>query len=376
MKKVEALTAEAVAKGVLTRGRGARRSCGTSPRTADWGPLAGCDLAIEAVVEREDVKRDGVPRTRGTARRRRPCWRRTRRRCRSRGSPTPTPHPERVAGLHFFNPVHRMPLVEVVRGKATDDATVATLVELVRKLGKVPVVVADGPGFLVNRILFPYLDEAVRLVIEGVPGEEVDARRGAVRHADGAARTARPGRHRHRRGRGQDVRGSSRRDPGPTPGAVRRDGGATGRSARKPAAGSTSTATATAASRPAGRRRRHDAAPVPAAASRRVDRGAEAADLPDDQRGREVPGRGRRARGVGGRPGDGAGHGVRPVPRRPAPHRRRARRRPRGPRAGRPPPPARRAVRAGRAPPDEGRRGPRVLPRNEPRTREHEEVHR
>ena len=116
------------------------------------------------------------------------------------------PHPARVAGLHFFNPVHRMPLVEVVRGRATDDATVATLVELVRKLGKVPVVVADSPGFLVNRILFPYLDEAVRLVIEGVPGEDVDREARAVRDADGAARTARPGRHRHRRGRGEDVR--------------------------------------------------------------------------------------------------------------------------------------------------------------------------
>src|SRR5439155_19069616 len=88
-------------------------------------------------------------------------------------------NPGRVGGLHFFNPVHRMHLVEVVRGRATDDDTIATLVELVRKLGKVPVVVADSPGFLVNRILFPYLDEAVRLVCEGVPGETVD--REAVR---------------------------------------------------------------------------------------------------------------------------------------------------------------------------------------------------
>jgi 3-hydroxyacyl-CoA dehydrogenase/enoyl-CoA hydratase/3-hydroxybutyryl-CoA epimerase len=72
-----------------------------------------------------------------------------------------------------------MHLVEVVRGRSTDDATVATLVELVRKVGKVPVVVADSPGFLVNRVLFPYLDEGVRLVCEGVPGEAVD--REAVR---------------------------------------------------------------------------------------------------------------------------------------------------------------------------------------------------
>src|SRR5204862_4549054 len=85
-----------------------------------------------------------------------------------------THHPERVARLHFFNPVHRMQLVEVVRARTTDDETTATLVELVRKLGKVPVVVADSPGFLVNRLLFPYMDEAVRLVLEGVPGHMVD----------------------------------------------------------------------------------------------------------------------------------------------------------------------------------------------------------
>jgi 3-hydroxyacyl-CoA dehydrogenase/enoyl-CoA hydratase/3-hydroxybutyryl-CoA epimerase len=67
-----------------------------------------------------------------------------------------------------------MQLVEVVRGRYTDDDTVATLVDFARRLGKVPVVVKDSPGFLVNRILFPYLDEAVRLVLEGVPGKEVD----------------------------------------------------------------------------------------------------------------------------------------------------------------------------------------------------------
>jgi 3-hydroxyacyl-CoA dehydrogenase/enoyl-CoA hydratase/3-hydroxybutyryl-CoA epimerase len=83
-------------------------------------------------------------------------------------------HPGRIAGLHFFNPVHKMHLVEVIRGQTTDDDTIATLVELVRRVGKVPIVVADSPGFLVNRILFPYLDEAVRLVSEGVSGEFVD----------------------------------------------------------------------------------------------------------------------------------------------------------------------------------------------------------
>jgi 3-hydroxyacyl-CoA dehydrogenase/enoyl-CoA hydratase/3-hydroxybutyryl-CoA epimerase len=84
------------------------------------------------------------------------------------------PHPERLVGLHFFNPVHRMPLVEIVRGRATSDAVVAATAKLALALGKTPVVVADVPGFLVNRLLGPYLDEAVRLLELGVPGERVE----------------------------------------------------------------------------------------------------------------------------------------------------------------------------------------------------------
>src|SRR5262249_2344065 len=76
-------------------------------------------------------------------------------------------HPERVCGFHFFNPVHRMPLLEVVRGAATSDQTVLTAVALARRLGKTPVVVADAPGFVVNRILMPYLQEARVLLEEG-----------------------------------------------------------------------------------------------------------------------------------------------------------------------------------------------------------------
>jgi 3-hydroxyacyl-CoA dehydrogenase/enoyl-CoA hydratase/3-hydroxybutyryl-CoA epimerase len=77
-------------------------------------------------------------------------------------------HPERVVGMHFFNPVHAMPLVEIVRGTATDDATVAATAKLALALGKTPVVVRDVAGFLVNRVLGPYLDEAVRLFELGV----------------------------------------------------------------------------------------------------------------------------------------------------------------------------------------------------------------
>ncbi len=172
MKKIEALTSEAASKNVLSRSEADAALRNVTP-TSEWGPLADADLVIEAVIEREDVKRavfrqlaeqlgDSTVLASNT----------------SALSVTriaeATPHPERVAGLHFFNPVHRMHLVEVVRGRLTNDDTVATLVEFVRKIGKVPVVVADSPGFLVNRILFPYIDEAVRLVIEGVDGRSVD----------------------------------------------------------------------------------------------------------------------------------------------------------------------------------------------------------
>jgi 3-hydroxyacyl-CoA dehydrogenase/enoyl-CoA hydratase/3-hydroxybutyryl-CoA epimerase len=82
--------------------------------------------------------------------------------------------PERFCGMHFFNPVHRMPLVEVVRGARTSAETVATVFGLALRLGKIPVVVRDGPGFLVNRILGPYLNEAGFLLGEGASIERID----------------------------------------------------------------------------------------------------------------------------------------------------------------------------------------------------------
>lgn len=84
------------------------------------------------------------------------------------------PHPERVIGLHFFNPVHRMPLVEIVVTDATSDDVIATAVTFVQRLGKTPVVVKDSPGFVVNRILMPYLMEAVRLHESGISAEVID----------------------------------------------------------------------------------------------------------------------------------------------------------------------------------------------------------
>jgi 3-hydroxyacyl-CoA dehydrogenase/enoyl-CoA hydratase/3-hydroxybutyryl-CoA epimerase/3-hydroxyacyl-CoA dehydrogenase/enoyl-CoA hydratase/3-hydroxybutyryl-CoA epimerase/enoyl-CoA isomerase len=82
--------------------------------------------------------------------------------------------PENFAGMHFFNPVDRMALVEVIRGERTSDATVVTLVALAKRIGKSPIVVRDCPGFLVNRILFPYINESLVLLEEGADPRAID----------------------------------------------------------------------------------------------------------------------------------------------------------------------------------------------------------
>ncbi|MBT8036005.1 MAG: enoyl-CoA hydratase/isomerase family protein [Verrucomicrobiae bacterium] len=83
-------------------------------------------------------------------------------------------HPERLVGLHFFNPVNRMKLVEVVRTETTSPETLAAAVAFVQEIGKLPVVVKDAPGFLVNRILLPYLLEAGNLFSQGVDAQAID----------------------------------------------------------------------------------------------------------------------------------------------------------------------------------------------------------
>ncbi len=84
------------------------------------------------------------------------------------------PHPERFVGMHFFYPVDRMELVEVIRGAKTDDDTVATIVALAKRIGKTPIVMQDCPGFLVNRVLLPYMNEAVLLLQEGASMDDID----------------------------------------------------------------------------------------------------------------------------------------------------------------------------------------------------------
>jgi 3-hydroxybutyryl-CoA dehydrogenase len=84
-------------------------------------------------------------------------------------------HPDRFIGMHFFNPVPTMPLVEIVRGLQTGDATVDAIESLVFRLGKSPITVKSGPGFLLNRILLPLINEAFFVLAEGDVGPtEID----------------------------------------------------------------------------------------------------------------------------------------------------------------------------------------------------------
>ena len=83
-------------------------------------------------------------------------------------------HPERIVGMHFFNPVRKMPLVEIIKGESSSELAINNVAQLAIKLGKIPIVVKDVPGFLINRLLGPYLDEAIRLFSAGIAPQRIE----------------------------------------------------------------------------------------------------------------------------------------------------------------------------------------------------------
>ena len=88
---------------------------------------------------------------------------------------TATNRPDRIIGMHFFNPVPMMKLVEIIKGLTTSEETKETILELTRALGKTPVDVAEAPGFVVNRILIPMINEAISILADGVAtAEDID----------------------------------------------------------------------------------------------------------------------------------------------------------------------------------------------------------
>jgi len=141
--------------------------------TLNYGDFAGVDIVIEAVVENPKVKKAVFAEVEGLVREDTIIASNT-----STISITSLAEglkrPQNFVGMHFFNPVHMMPLVEVIRGARSSDEAVAATVALSQKMGKTPVVVNDCPGFLVNRVLFPYFAGFHMLLRDGADFQAVD----------------------------------------------------------------------------------------------------------------------------------------------------------------------------------------------------------
>ena len=175
------ISAEALARGMATLAKNMDRQVSKGTLTAadrdaamarivtttDYAGFAACDLVIEAATEREDLKQKIfatlTPHLRANAL------------VASNTSSIPitrlaaaTDRPGRFVGMHFFNPVPLMRLVEVIRGLATEDATVEAVGDLATRLGKTVAYAADYPAFIVNRILMPMINEACFALQEGV----------------------------------------------------------------------------------------------------------------------------------------------------------------------------------------------------------------
>ena len=161
-----------VDKGRMTPAKMAEVLNGIRP-TLSYGDFGNVDLVVEAVVENPKVKQAVLAEVENHVRE-----------DAILASNTSTisisllakalKRPENFVGMHFFNPVHMMPLVEVIRGEKSSDLAVATTVAYAKKMGKNPIVVNDCPGFLVNRVLFPYFGGFARLVSAGVDFVRID----------------------------------------------------------------------------------------------------------------------------------------------------------------------------------------------------------
>jgi 3-hydroxyacyl-CoA dehydrogenase/enoyl-CoA hydratase/3-hydroxybutyryl-CoA epimerase len=171
-ERVTELYAEGARRGLFTPEEARAGRERITPETTD-AAFAGADLIVEAVVESLEAKSEVFRRLDEIA------------------APTAilasntsalsiseiaaaTRRPERVLGLHFFNPVPQMSLVEIVAGRETDAVVLERARRFVQQIGKLPVLVKDSPGFVVNRVLMPYLMEAVRLLTTSASREEID----------------------------------------------------------------------------------------------------------------------------------------------------------------------------------------------------------
>ncbi len=178
-KALEAGVAEAtkllekqVERGKLTTGKMAQVLAGITP-TLSYGDFGSVDFVVEAVVENEAVKKKVLAEVEALLPQHAILATNTSTISVTRLA-TALERPESFCGMHFFNPVPRMPLVEVIRGERSSEEAVATTVGYAQALGKTPIVVKDCGGFLVNRVLFPYFAGFELLLEDGVDYERID----------------------------------------------------------------------------------------------------------------------------------------------------------------------------------------------------------
>ncbi len=172
LNEANKLLAKQVERGKIDTAKMGKALAAITP-TLSYGDFANVDIVVEAVVENPKVKHAVLAELEQQV-----------------GSDTiiasntstisisylanALQRPENFCGMHFFNPVHRMPLVEVIRGEKSSDVAIATTVAYAARIGKTPIVVNDCPGFLVNRILFPYFAGFQGLVNDGVDFRQID----------------------------------------------------------------------------------------------------------------------------------------------------------------------------------------------------------
>ncbi len=168
--RVDAFLQDGIRRGKVSE-ESREATLGRIRGTTDPAELAGADLVIEAVAEELDAKLSALVLAADVVGEAAIIATNT-----SSLSVTElangVPEPARFAGLHFFNPAQLMPLVEVVRALQTADETVASLVDVSHRIGKEPVEVADRPGFLVNSLLIPYLNQVIQSYDEGLASAE------------------------------------------------------------------------------------------------------------------------------------------------------------------------------------------------------------
>ena len=164
--RIKGLLDGGVAKGKVT-GEARDATLANLKGTTSFADLAGCDIVIEAITENLDDKRALYAEVEKVVGAGTILASNTSSLCITELA-SATKHPDRFCGMHFFNPVPVMKLIEVIRGLATTDETCQVVFDFSKALGKEPVTVVDRPGFIVNRLLIPYLLDAMRAYEQGL----------------------------------------------------------------------------------------------------------------------------------------------------------------------------------------------------------------